>query len=165
MCCALCMTTINTARRAFFRGNAVRIAHQVPWAIDAFEDACRRCDDCVRACEEAILTAGDGGFPTVDFRRGGCTFCGACVAACQYGALDRAVSPPWRLAAGIGENCLSARGITCRSCGDACGAGAIRFCLAVGGRALPELDQAQCTGCGDCVAICPANVIQIEEAA
>lgn len=159
------MTTINTARRAFFRGRAVQLAHHVPWAVEAFEDACRRCDDCIQACEEAILTVGDGGFPTVDFRRGACTFCGACVTACRYGALDRTVSPVWPIRFVVGDGCLSRRGIACRSCGESCPASAIRFRLSIGGRADPQIDAAACTRCGACVTVCPAATIQIEEAA
>lgn len=159
------MTTINTARRAFFRGRAVPVKHHIPWAVNAFEDVCRRCDECIRACEEAILVAGDGGFPSVDFRRGECTFCGACVDACDYSALDRAVSPPWQLRVTIGSDCLSVKGTTCRTCGDACEQAAIRFQLQTGGRATPILDAARCTGCGSCIAVCPTQVIQIKEAA
>lgn len=159
------MTTINTARRAFFRGRAVPVAHHVPWAVDAFEDVCRRCDACIRACEEAILVAGDGGFPTVDFRRGACTFCAACVDACEYAALDRALSPPWQLEITIGDSCLSANGVTCRACGDACDESAIRFQLQTRGRATPILDAKRCSGCGSCIKLCPTNVIQIKEAA
>ena len=54
------MTTINTARRAFLRGSAVATAHHVPWAAPDFEALCRRCDDCIDACEEAVLIIGDG---------------------------------------------------------------------------------------------------------
>lgn len=28
---------------------------------------------------------------------------------------------------------------------------------------LPEIDQGQCTGCGDCVAACPAGVLALVE--
>lgn len=161
------MTTINRARRAFLMqhpGPSV-IEHHVPWASEAFLDACQRCDDCIRACEEAVLVRGDGGFPTVDFSRGGCTFCGACVDSCRHDALKHRAGPPWTLKVGIGDRCLSARGITCRACGDACETRAIRFRLAVGGRALPQLDTHLCNGCGSCIAICPEQTIAIEEAA
>lgn len=155
------MTTIDNARRAFFTGSAVALDHHVPWAVMDFEGRCRRCGDCLVACEEVILTLGDGGFPTVDFERGACTFCAACVTACKYEALDLAVEPVWRLKVEIGPECLSQRGITCRSCGDACEVAAIRFRLAVGGRAVPTLDSSVCSGCGACVAVCPEKAIGI----
>lgn len=137
----------------------------MPWAVADFSAVCRRCDDCIKACEESVLTTGDGGYPTVDFDLGGCTFCGACVEACQYGALDRKVAQPWRLKASIDKGCLSAQGITCRSCGDACELHAIRFQLELGGRAIPSIDTSLCNGCGSCIATCPTHVIQIQEAA
>lgn len=159
------MTTINTARRAFLRGRRDPAVSTpgMPWAVAAFEDACRRCDDCIDACEEAVVVRGDGGFPTVDFSHGGCTFCGACARACDYHALDSGRASPWSLVAAIGDDCLSARGVTCRACGDACESQAIRFRLQVGGRALPELDTSLCNGCGCCIPICPTHVIQIKE--
>ena len=161
------MTTINTARRAFLKGRAAKesMNHHMPWAVAGFAAVCRRCDDCIKACEESVLKRGDGGYPTVDFDRGGCTFCGACAQACEYGALDREIAPPWQLKAAISDGCLSAQGITCRSCGDACELRAIRFRLELGGRAIPSLDTSLCNGCGSCIATCPTHVIQIQEAA
>ena len=161
------MTTINAARRAFLKRGIgpTRIDHRMPWAVAAFFDLCRRCDDCIPSCEESVVVRGDGGFPTVDFSRGGCSFCGACAHACGHGALDRRASPAWRLTVAIGDGCLSAQGITCRACGDVCETRAIRFRLQPGGRAIPGVDTALCSGCGSCIAICPTQVIQIEEAA
>jgi len=132
--------------------------------VDDFLDRCQRCDDCIDACEPGVLTRSDGGFPSVDFQRGGCEFCGACVAACQHQALVDKGGPPWPLKARIGEGCLDTRGITCRTCGDACEKRAIRFQLAVGGRALPTLDPSLCNGCGSCIALCPVQIIEIKEA-
>jgi ferredoxin-type protein NapF len=160
------MTTINIARRAFFlSGNGNELAHHVPWAVDGFEAVCTCCGDCIDACEKALIKRGDGGFPTLDFRHGGCTFCGACAAACQPDALDRSLTPAWRLKAVINDACMSLRGITCRTCDEACDAQAIRFRLQIGGRASPEINQAGCTGCGECVAVCPSAAITIEAAA
>ena len=155
------MTTFDTTRRAFLRGsiNGHDFVARVPWANTAFFDDCRRCDDCITACDESVLAVGDGGYPTVDFSQGGCTFCGSCVDACTYHVLDRQQEKPWRLYAAIGEGCLSAQGVTCRACGEICEQDAIRFRLAVGGRALPSIDSSVCNGCGSCVATCPTHVI------
>ena len=162
------MATINTARRAFLLGRVAEqelIEPRMPWAVDEFTSACERCGDCIEACEEAVLKTGDGGFPTLDFESGGCTFCGACVKACKYDALDKAIAPPLQIKVSIGPGCLSAQGITCRSCGDSCESRAIRFRLELGARAIPSLDTSLCNGCGSCIATCPTHVIQIQEAA
>lgn len=162
------MTSINTARRAFLRGKITGpdlTGPRMPWAVSGFLATCERCDDCIEACEESILVKGDGGYPTIDFDRGGCTFCGACVEACSHHALDMSIKPPLPLKLVIGAGCLSARGITCRSCGDACEPRAIRFRLELGGRAIPSLETSMCNGCGSCIATCPTRVIQIQEAA
>ncbi len=161
------MTAIDTSRRAFLRGEA-RIADagtRMPFAVAAFADQCRRCDDCIKVCEEGILVQGDGGFPSVDFARGGCTFCGDCARACTHQALDTAVAPAWSLIAVVAEDCVARNGVTCRSCGEVCEARAVRFALRVGGPAVPAIDAAQCTGCGFCVAVCPTQSIQMREAA
>ena len=59
----------------------------------------------------------------------------------------------------ITENCLAYGNTVCRSCAEACEPGAIRFRPRLGGAALPEVDAAVCTGCGACVAPCPAKAI------
>lgn len=152
------------SRMQFLRGDlrGERSSIRPPWALDEadFVDTCERCDDCIRACPQGILMRGRGGFPELDFSRGGCTFCADCVGACQVRALaGDGERPPWRLRPSFGEACLSRRGIVCRVCGDACEAVAIRFKLARGGVALPEVDGSGCTGCGVCVAICPERVV------
>jgi ferredoxin-type protein NapF len=134
-----------------------------PWALgpDLFEARCTRCAQCVTVCPTAIIVRAAGGFPMVDFTRGECTFCGDCVRACEPGALVRGgdPAPPWGLRAVIGDRCLVAQGVECRVCGEACGADAIRFRLRPGGVAQPQLDAAQCTGCGACVGRCPVAAI------
>lgn len=74
--------------------------------------------------------------------------------------LGRKVSPVARL----GDGCLARRGITCMSCREACGENAVRLRVVPGG-ALPELDPAKCTGCGECLALCPASAIALVERA
>ena len=58
----------------------------------------------------------------------------------------------------IGAACVEPRGVTCRRCGEACDSGAIKFRLQRGG-AQPLLDIATCTGCGDCLSVCPTSAI------
>lgn len=156
---------VDAARRAFFRGRPrVRSEIRPPWALAEVEFSvrCTRCDDCLAACPTGILVAGDGGFPTVDFRRGECTFCGDCVAACQPQALRRdAGRAPWPYVAVVGAACLPHHGVECRVCGEFCDARAIRFAPRVGGSPLPEIDATRCSGCGACVAPCPVVAMTV----
>ena len=103
------------------------------------------------------------GFPEVDFKRGECTFCGACAAACKDKALLHSDAQiwPWAIKAHVAGACLAQRGVECRICGDHCAATAIRFSPRLGGPPLAEIDPAKCTGCGACVAPCPVNAISI----
>lgn len=156
---------VDASRRGFFRGRPhPRAEIRPPWALDeaAFIDACTHCNDCLGACPEHIVVAGDGGFPTIDFRRGECTFCGDCASACKTGALQRSEGrQPWLLKAKIGPVCLPAQGVECRICGDYCDTRAIRFTPRLGGAPLPEIDVENCTGCGACVAPCPVAAITV----
>ena len=66
--------------------------------------------------------------------------------------------PPWpaagRGAGGarvrIADACLTRRGIVCRTCGDLCPVGAIRFRPILGGVPQPAIDAGTCTLCGEC---------------
>jgi ferredoxin-type protein NapF len=64
----------------------------------------------------------------------------------------------------IGDACLARRGVECRVCGEACDTGAIRFRPQRGGIAQPQLTLQACTGCGDCVPVCPVGVITVAPA-
>lgn len=61
----------------------------------------------------------------------------------------------------IAGSCIAFGNAVCRSCGDACEAGAIRFRPRLGGAAVPEVDAAKCTACGACVAPCPVAAITL----
>ena len=61
----------------------------------------------------------------------------------------------------IGDGCLAEAGIVCRSCGDACPASAIRFRPRIGLPPQAMVDEAVCTGCGDCVGACPGEAITL----
>ena len=157
-------TSVNIGRRNLLRGRISALREEpirLPWAIDSFADTCTRCLDCALACEERIIVTGDGGFPSVDFSRGECIFCGDCVSACKPKALSMEVDPPWSLKASVDKRCLSTKGITCRSCGDVCDTRAIRFKLQLGGRAELSIEQDSCNGCGACVPVCPVKAVTI----
>jgi ferredoxin-type protein NapF len=153
-------------RRQFLRGSfkAAAPPRRPPWALEEarFLDACSRCGGCIAACPTRIIFTA-GGYPEVDFRRGECTFCGACATACRDGALSRADAGtlPWEIKAQVTAACLAHQGVECRICGDRCDAAAIRFSPRPGGPPLAEIDAANCTGCGACVASCPVTAIRI----
>ncbi len=67
---------------------------------------------------------------------------------------------PVERVAQIGPACVEPRGVTCRRCGESCDVGAITFRLMRGG-AQPLLDISTCTGCGDCLAVCPVSAIAL----
>ena len=162
------------SRRQFLRGRLDRRPQAIrpPWSgTDTdFLVRCTRCDACQPVCPSHIIVRGDGGYPEVDFRRGECTFCAACVDACQAHALAvrdaDGMRQPWRLKAHIGDTCFAHHGIVCRTCGDVCAPGAIRFTAAPSAPdataiAHPAVLEANCTGCGACLAPCPANAITL----
>ncbi len=154
------------SRRQLLRGDMAgrKPEFRPPWALPeaAFIERCTRCDACIPACPEGILTRGSGGFPRTDFSAAGCTFCMACLEACKPGALhadEPTAENAWSLRAEVSGDCLSARGVVCRACGDSCETRAIRFQLQTGGRAIIDLDRALCNGCGACLSVCPTQAI------
>ena len=154
------------SRRQFLRGNfkAARPPQRPPWALaeEGFLDACSRCGDCIPVCPTRIIVVVRG-YPEVDFKRGECTFCGACALACKDGALPRATGQaiPWAIKAQIGPGCLARQGVECRVCGDHCPVAAIRFSPRLGGPPVAEVEAGSCTGCGACVAPCPVTAISL----
>ncbi|HET7775767.1 MAG TPA: ferredoxin-type protein NapF [Azospira sp.] len=157
----------NLARRNFFRvrSGSAPAPLRPPWALAEAEflAACTGCGDCETVCPTGILTvAGPKLPPTVDFRQGECTFCGQCASACRPRALMREDDrEPWPYKAQAGMECLAQRQVECRSCGDFCPEGALRFPPRAGGPALPVLLLERCTGCGACLAPCPSGAIHI----
>lgn len=154
------------SRRQFIRGDfkARHLPQRPPWALpeSRFLDACSHCGDCVSVCPTRIIVV-VGAYPEVDFRRGECTFCGACAVACKDAALLPAEgrTTPWTIMARIAESCLARCGVECRICGDHCQVAAIRFSPRLGGPSVAEIDAASCTGCGACVAPCPVTAISV----
>ena len=156
---------MDPSRRRLFGRSSRSAPFRPPWSVPEamFADACTRCGDCLKACPTGLLRPGDGGFPAADFSAAACTFCGECAAACGSGAIARdRPGAPWSYTVVIGDACLARRRVECRVCGEACQAHdacALRFRPAVGGVYLPEVDEAACTGCGACLALCPTGAI------
>jgi ferredoxin-type protein NapF len=155
------------SRRALLFGRPAPHAPALrpPWAlVDAglFAARCTRCEACVRACPEGVLLRDGDGLPRFEPARGECTFCGDCVQACESGALAAGVSPPWELRALVGSDCLPAHGVVCASCREICPESAIH--VPPGGRGAAVVDPGRCSGCGACVAICPAAAITLAHA-
>lgn len=159
---------MDASRRGFLRGRlrATPSPLRPPWALaePEFLAACTRCGLCAERCPTRIIVVGDGGYPRVDFSRGECTFCTECTSVCADGALQLAPArQPWTIKATVNDDCIARRNVVCRSCGDACEARAIRFAPRLGSAAQPEVDTQLCTGCGACVAVCPAQAIAMKK--
>ncbi|UXI70598.1 ferredoxin-type protein NapF [Tahibacter amnicola] len=157
------MTGSRAARRAFLLGRPGAAQWiRPPWALpeNHFTDRCTRCGACSAACPESILVVGDGGYPQIDFQRGECTFCGTCATVCQSAAFGERSTRPWQLRVEVSDHCLARRDIHCAACRDACPSDAIRF-RPRSPVSVPEVDLASCTGCGGCVAPCPAQAISL----
>ena len=157
------LQTIN--RRTFLSGGresgGETPALRPPWTDErTVVSQCSACGDCVRACPESILIAGDGGLPEISFQYGACTFCGDCAAACEEQVFDAGRDRPWSLKVSITGACLLKSGVTCQSCTDVCDADALRFNLRIqterGNRGRPRrlygLRRLRCpvSGCRDC---------------
>lgn len=163
-------SAVSLSRRAFL--GVSRAGHgaemRPPWALAeaAFQAACTRCDACITACPTGLLLRGGGAYPIAEFTPGrapaGCTFCADCVDACRDGALQRQEGvAPWDLRAEFADTCLTQQQVVCRTCGEICDTGAIRFPPRLGGVAHPVLDTAACSGCAACLADCPTQAIRI----
>ncbi len=158
-----------TSRRDLFKGFARQVQGKntelqvlrPPGALDEslFIETCERCDKCIRACAPQIITPGDGGFPQLDFTSAGCTGCSDCITACPSGALTQPIQ--WPLGQlSFSDRCLAQQSITCQSCKDACDQQAISFPITTK-TPTPVLASNQCSGCGECVSVCPVNAISI----
>jgi ferredoxin-type protein NapF len=125
---------------------------------------CRTCHrPCVAACGQDIVRIHpDGhalaGIPWLDFSAAGCTFCGECVRACPYlVAGDDAAAPTLGTARLERGRCLNWQGVICRSCLGACPVQALQQDRHR--RVIVTADR--CTGCGMCIAICPADALVV----
>ncbi|NGZ15356.1 ferredoxin-type protein NapF [Vibrio aestuarianus] len=155
---------VDLSKRRFFArhlvdDNIVRL----PWIAkpNAFTDDCTRCGRCLAACETQIITHGDGGFPTLDFRIDECTFCYQCADACPEPIFKPRTETPWLAKAAISRACLAEQNVECRTCSEACELMAISFKLHIGKVAQPVINIDDCNGCGACVSLCPTSAISV----
>ncbi len=154
------------SRRSFLRGKSLSdktttVVIRPPGAdLNTFSQLCTDCDACHSICPEGIISVDPAGRPFLDFTQGACTFCGECTSACPTDALNKDRLANWSWKARIKPNCWSLNAITCRMCQDTCEEAAIGFKLKTGGCAEPVIDLAQCTGCGGCVSVCPADAVE-----
>ncbi len=159
------MTAGRIDRFQFLRGDfsGRQAVIRPPWSVeeDGFIAQCSRCHACIHACPEKTLIKGRGGFPEINFSLGECTFCQRCVEVCETSALRIGLYEPWTIRAEIVSECLTFQGVLCRTCGECCEVGAIRFRPVIGGAEVPILDKDLCTGCGACVAPCPTGAIRM----
>ena len=158
------MSGVDLARRGLLTGRSRRqlAPPRPPWLDEArLADGCTRCGACANACPDGLITAGDAGFPIIDFANGGCSLCGACADACPHHLFARDRVPFARRAA-VGAGCLATAGVFCMSCADSCDSRAIRFPPRLGRPPQPMIDADCCNGCGACVSVCPAGAITME---
>lgn len=159
----------GVSRAQFLRGDISgrKRPFRPPWALDEYEftETCTRCGDCIKACAEGILVEGRGRFPVVEFVRGECTFCEACVADCKPQALrfesEDELGEPWQLDIRLGHTCVIQKGVVCQVCGEQCMENVFRFRPQLGGMVQIELETEKCTGCGACIAPCPVNALSL----
>lgn len=157
---------MDHARRNLLRGRPAHAPPPIrpPGATDnRVVEACTSCGACVAACPTNIIALGDGRLPEISFGRGECLFCGQCADACPEPVFSPQQPSRFAHVAAIGASCLSRMGIFCQSCGEACPEDAIRFEQKPGGVPVPTLAEAACTGCGACIAVCPASAIEVHQ--
>ncbi|MCB1734850.1 MAG: 4Fe-4S binding protein [Gammaproteobacteria bacterium] len=165
----------DNSRRAFLRGAFLdpeaRAAERrrlkplgppPPWIGEQVEtQACRQCAaPCVDVCPQAIVKrhAPDhvlAGIPWLDFSDAGCTFCGQCADACPAGVTRTDTPPEIGKVALDTSRCHAWNGVICMSCLRYCEVGALHRAEQLRVR----LETAACTGCGACIAPCPAEAL------
>lgn len=156
---------VDLHRRNFLRAKQVSSppAIRLPWTADEalFTRGCTQCGDCISACEENIISKGDGGFPEINFANGECTFCQQCVQACKEPLFTSFDITPWQLDIEITSTCLATKQVHCQICQDSCETQAIIFTPQQGAVSQPSIVLKDCNGCGACVAVCPESSIKL----
>ncbi|QKF82671.1 ferredoxin-type protein NapF [Halarcobacter ebronensis] len=127
--------------------------------IDSFLKGCNTCNkECATSCEENIIIIKEDGTPTIDFSKGGCTYCDDCAKSCPNEVLSVEYKRVIDVKVEIDIlKCMSWHNTMCFSCKDPCLDDAIKFL----GMFRPSIDEKLCTNCGFCLNICPSDAIKI----
>lgn len=131
---------------------------------DEFLARCLRCDRCRSVCHTnviAIASWSDGlktlRTPVLNFRLGHCDFCHKCADVCPTGAIEDFDPDTFKIGvAELTKTCIALRTGACTVCKEKCPEEAITL----DERNRPVIDPELCNGCGLCVTMCPANVLQ-----
>ncbi|MCG8490544.1 MAG: ferredoxin-type protein NapF [Sneathiellales bacterium] len=168
---------VALSRRRFLSGS-IRFAEKrpaterlyLPWTTpESILSACTGCEACLQACPQKIIEKTASNRPTVNFAKGDCTFCEACCSVCEapvftlHETSANGMRNAWALKAGIEDTCLAFKGVQCGACQDHCDPRAILFKPRLRAISTPEISEIDCTGCGACVSVCPANSIRVDE--
>ncbi len=127
---------------------------------DLFHRLCPECADkpCAGVCEEEIIEIDEEGTPVLSFSKRGCTFCDACLDACEPGVLsDKTLNSINAVVEIDVLKCMAWHQSICSSCKDPCLEDAIAFL----GLFRPQIVSDRCTGCGWCIHVCPSDAINI----
>lgn len=153
----------DLARRNFLRASGKKTQQPLPWIISPthFYAHCTRCNLCIDSCATKIISIGDGGFPTIDFSKGECSFCYQCAQVCETNIFKPRTTEPWQQSITIANDCLAFNKIACRSCEDFCESAAIVFKPLLGSPSQPLVNSELCNGCGACIKPCPTQSITI----
>lgn len=158
--------TQSISRIQFLRGDfrGQRAAVRPPWACNELEfiEKCSRCGECLHHCPEKIISKDKYGYPQIDFSKGECLLCHACVDQCEPEALSQDLAKlPWSLRAEVTERCIVYQGIHCMVCREQCEPEAITFTHKPGLPPRPHIEAALCNGCGACYKPCPGQAINL----
>jgi len=168
---------IHPGRRAFLCGglltrkgrqtaDASRPLGPPPPALTPELARCQPCTGCAAPCTDAcapgIVRLHPAGHPLagtayLTFEEHGCTFCHECVEACPIETGVRPSSTLPALATIDRTACVAWHGVICMSCRLACSYAALRM----EGDVRPRIDDDACTGCGECVSVCPPRAISV----